>query len=390
MSKDLEHRNSPPDFGDDDDDDNKDDDQMFKSARLPATDDVPLSEDEDEENPFGETVEKKKPSATNVLSSSNEASLQISPVTPIAVLEPQPSTLTEQEHQTFPSDPAISAANSLESPISTVSAVTTKSQVKHVEDPNIEIIVSDPTKVGEGMSSYMTYRITTKTSLAMFKKTDFSVNRRFSDFLGLHNKLIHKHLQMGVILPSPPEKDSLSMAKVKISKEEAIPSDFIDRRRSQLERYLNRLARHKTLVQDPDFREFIEMPGDLPKANNTQALSGAGVLRALSNISNQVTKLTTKTSEQDQWFEEKHSFIVDLHTHLKNLFNQLNLLFSQRKEAGQALKALSTSLNHLATIEEHTLLSSALIELANVEEKLEQTINDHSLKEYTVISELIK
>ncbi|CAF1681903.1 unnamed protein product, partial [Adineta ricciae] len=41
-------------------------------------------------------------------------------------------------------------------------------------------------------------------------------------------------------------------------------------------------------------------------------------------------------------------------------------------------------------IEEHTLLSSALIELANVEEKLEQTINDHSLKEYTVISELIK
>lgn len=236
----------------------------------------------------------------------------------------------------------------------------------------------------------MTYRITTKTSLAMFKKTDFSVNRRFSDFLGLHSKLIHKHLQMGVILPSPPEKDSLSMAKVKISKEEAIPSDFIDRRRSQLERYLNRLARHKTLVQDPDFREFIEMPGDLPKASNTQALSGAGVLRALSNISNQVTKLTTKTSEQDQWFEEKHSFIVDLHTHLKNLFNQLNLLFNQRKEAGQALKSLSTSLNHLATIEEHTLLSSALIELANVEEKLEQTINDHSLKEYTVISELIK
>ena len=149
MSNDLEHRNSPPDFGDDDDDDNKDDDQMFKSARLPATDDVPLSEDEDEENPFGESVEKKKPLATDVLSSSNEASLQISPVTPIAALDPQPSTLTEQKNQTFPSDPAISTTNSLESPISTASAITTKSQVKHVEDPNIEIIVSDPTKVGE-------------------------------------------------------------------------------------------------------------------------------------------------------------------------------------------------------------------------------------------------
>ncbi|CAF5228249.1 unnamed protein product, partial [Rotaria magnacalcarata] len=140
----------------------------------------------------------------------------------------------------------------------------------------------------------MTYRITTKTTMAMFKKSEFFVNRRFSDFLGLHNKLVHKHLQLGVIIPCPPEKDTFVMAKVKISKDEAIPTDFIDRRRSQLERYLNRLARHSKLVQDPDFREFIEMPTELPKSSNTQALSGAGVLRALTNISQQVTKLTTK------------------------------------------------------------------------------------------------
>jgi sorting nexin-1/2 len=224
----------------------------------------------------------------------------------------------------------------------------------------------------------------------MFKKPEFSVNRRFSDFLGLHTKLVHKHLQLGVIIPSPPEKDSLSMAKVKISKEEAIPIDFIDRRRSQLERYLNRLARHDKLIQDPDFREFIEMSTELPKSTSTQAFSGAGVLRALSNISNQVTKLTTKTSEQDQWFEEKHTFILDLHTQFKQLYNHFNILFTNHKEAAQALKQLSTSLNHLATIEEHTLLSSALIELANVEDKIEQINIDHSLKEYTIITELIK
>ena len=37
------------------------------------------------------------------------------------------------------------------------------------------------------MSSYLTYRITTKTTLSIFKQSEFSVNRRFSDFLGLHN-----------------------------------------------------------------------------------------------------------------------------------------------------------------------------------------------------------
>lgn len=242
----------------------------------------------------------------------------------------------------------------------------------------------------KGISSYMTYRITTKTSLPMFKKSEFSVNRRFSDFLGLHNRLVNKHLQMGVILPSPPEKDSLSMAKVKMSKEESIPNDFIDRRRSQLERYLNRLARHEKLVQDPDFRDFIELVGDLPKSNSTQALSGAGVLRALSNISNQVTKLTTKTSEQDQWFEEKHNFFDDLHTLLKQLYNNFQSMFNLHKEAAQSMKSLSASLNHLATIEEHTLLSSALIELANVQDKLEQIQVEHSLKEFSTMTELLK
>jgi sorting nexin-1/2 len=236
----------------------------------------------------------------------------------------------------------------------------------------------------------MTYRITTKTTLPIFKKTEFAVNRRFSDFLGLHTKLVHKHLHTGIVIPSPPEKDSLSMAKVKISKEEATSTDFIDRRRALLERYLNRLVQRAKLLEDSDVREFLEMPTDLPKATNTQALSGAGVLRAFTNISNQVTKLTAKTSEQDQWFEEKHVFIVDLQTHLKHLYSQFNTLFANRKEAAQALKHFSTALNHLATTEEHALLSSALVELANLEEKIDQINNDQLLKEYSILTELIK
>lgn len=35
-------------------------------------------------------------------------------------------------------------------------------------------------------------------------------------------------------------------------------NDFIERRRSALERYLKRTAEHPVLVLDPDFREFLE------------------------------------------------------------------------------------------------------------------------------------
>lgn len=33
-----------------------------------------------------------------------------------------------------------------------------------------------------------------------------SVYRRFSDFLGLHDKLVESHLHEGFVIPPPPEK----------------------------------------------------------------------------------------------------------------------------------------------------------------------------------------
>ncbi len=42
---------------------------------------------------------------------------------------------------------------------------------------------------------------------------------------------------------------------------------FLERRRSELERYLRRVAAHPALRADPDFRDFLEQPAELPKAN---------------------------------------------------------------------------------------------------------------------------
>ena len=42
--------------------------------------------------------------------------------------------------------------------------------------------------------------------MALFKGKDFSVKRRFSDFLGLHSKLASRYLHVGYIVPPAPEK----------------------------------------------------------------------------------------------------------------------------------------------------------------------------------------
>lgn len=115
---------------------------------------------------------------------------------------------------------------------------------------------------GDGMGAYMTYLVTTKTTLPSFKEPEVFVRRRFSDFLGLYYRLSEKFMCMGYIVPPAPEKSvsgndassfydihivhifmmicmyfSLGMTKIKFSKNEENSALFIQRRRANLERY---------------------------------------------------------------------------------------------------------------------------------------------------------
>lgn len=54
------------------------------------------------------------------------------------------------------------------------------------------------------------------------------------------------------------------------------------------------------LSQDPDFREFLTADGDLPRSTNTGAMSGAGVMRLFSKVSDSLNKMTFKMDETDQ------------------------------------------------------------------------------------------
>ena len=65
-------------------------------------------------------------------------------------------------------------------------------------------------------------------------------------------------------------------------------------------RYLVRTAAHPTLRMDPDFREFLEKDGELPKATSTSAISGASVKRLLSRVGDAVEKITFKMDESDE------------------------------------------------------------------------------------------
>ena len=211
-----------------------------------------------------------------------------------------------------------------------------------VEQFEMEISVSNPEKMGDGMSAYVLYTITTRTTMPTFKSPETSVRRRFSDFLRLHNKMAERHLPKGRIVPPAPEKSvkgelerereeesvlqclCAGMTTLKFSKSEDSNAAFLERRQASLQRYLNRLARHPVLRKDSDFMEFLENPNEveqdmyggggvgcgvcisslvvhvqLPKATETTALSGAGFMRLVKNVGQSISKIASKKSETD-------------------------------------------------------------------------------------------
>ncbi|XP_069759383.1 uncharacterized protein [Narcine bancroftii] len=253
---------------------------------------------------------------------------------------------------------------------------------------DLTVTVTEPEKVGDGMAAYVAYKVSTLTSLTIFKRKEFSVKRRFSDFLGLYDRLSEKHSQNGFIVPPPPEKSLIGMTKVKVGKEDSSSAEFLERRRAALERYLQRIIKHPTLLQDPDVREFLEKD-ELPRAVNTQALSGPRLLRMVNKAADAVSKMTIKMNESDIWFEEKFQEMENEDQQLRKLHAVVETLVNHRKELAVNTGVFAKSAAMLGSSEDHTALSRALSQLAEVEERIEQLYQEQANNDFFLLAELL-
>uniref|UniRef100_A0A8C7KA47 Sorting nexin 1a n=1 Tax=Oncorhynchus kisutch TaxID=8019 RepID=A0A8C7KA47_ONCKI len=260
---------------------------------------------------------------------------------------------------------------------------------EEVEDKfELNISITNPEKVGDGMNAYMAYKVSTQTTLPMFRSKTFTVRRRFSDFLGLYEKLSDKHTPNGYIVPPPPEKSIMGMTKVKVGKEDNSSAEFVERRRAALERYLQRVVFHPSLLQDPDVREFLERD-DMPRAHNTQALSGAGFLKMINRATDSLSKMTIKMNESDVWFEEKLQEVEAEDQQLRKLHIMVDSLVGHRKELSVNTGGFAKSVAMLGSSEDNTALSRALSQLAEVEDKMEQLHQEQAASDSFCFAELL-
>ncbi|KAF9824466.1 hypothetical protein SFRURICE_001350 [Spodoptera frugiperda] len=271
---------------------------------------------------------------------------------------------------------------------------------------NIIITITEPQKIGEGMSSYVAYRVLTKTNMPIFSKHEFAVLRRFSDFLGLHEKLTEKYLSplkeeknqklilffffiqgtTKLKMTSTPSTESANGSSAAGS----VQSQFVERRRAALERFLNRVAQHPVLCIDPDFREFLESDTELPKATSTSALSGAGVLRLFNKVGETVNKITYRMDESDPWFEERSARVEALEACLRRLYGACEALAGERRELSARTHEAARACAALSGADPHAPLSRALSHTADLHEKIEHLRLEQSNTDFYVLAEHVK
>ncbi|KAK9370841.1 hypothetical protein V1509DRAFT_614922 [Lipomyces kononenkoae] len=112
--------------------------------------------------------------------------------------------------------------------------------------------VSDPQKEQEGtQNAYISYLITTESDFPAFQTPEFTVRRRFSDFVYLYNIIVRDHPACAV----PPLPDKQRMEYITGDR---FGVEFTSRRASSLHRFLQRVSNHPILRRAPVLIVFLE------------------------------------------------------------------------------------------------------------------------------------
>ncbi|KAH7563090.1 hypothetical protein BM1_00137 [Bipolaris maydis] len=231
--------------------------------------------------------------------------------------------------------------------------------VEQAAKPSFSISVGDPHKVGDLTSSHTEYSVTTKTTSKGYRNPEFTVSRRYRDFLWLYNQLHNNN--PGVIIPPPPEKQAVGR----------FDADFVESRRAALERMLNKSAAHPVLQHDSDLKLFLESEAfNMDIKNKERKDPGLGENKGM--FGSMLGSSSGKFIEHDDWFHDRRVYLDALEAQLKALLKATDTVVSQRKGLAEACGDFSASLHSLSAVELSPALSGPLDSLSDIQIRIRE------------------
>ncbi|KAI4813375.1 Vps5-domain-containing protein [Aureobasidium sp. EXF-8845] len=278
--------------------------------------------------------------------------------------------------------------------------------IEQAAKPSFDISVGDPHKVGDLTSSHTVYQVRTKTTSKAYRTPEFTVSRRYRDFLWLYNQLHNNN--PGVVVPPPPEKQAMNR----------FDQNFVESRRAALERMLNKSAAHPVLQHDGDLKLFLESEAfnvdikhkERKDVGLPETKSGGGMLGAIGLSVGSSTKFVEHDDVSaayssyidilplspalpepvvpsyqtytilSQWFHDRRIYLDALETQLKALLKSTDTVVAQRKSLAESCQDFSASLHQLASVELSPELSAPLDALSDIQMRI-RDLNDRQAQQ---------
>ncbi|PIL25126.1 hypothetical protein GSI_13015 [Ganoderma sinense ZZ0214-1] len=227
--------------------------------------------------------------------------------------------------------------------------------------PVFVITVDDPQRVGDPIRAYTMYTVHTKTTSPMYKKSTFSVLRRYSDFLWLYETLSMNN--PGVVVPPVPDKNTFGR----------FDEEFVQQRRMGLAKCIQKIANHPVLQKDTDLKMFLESDTfalDIKHRKAEIAQEKGGLMAAIGQ-----TIAGPRFYEIDEWFDKQKAYLDSLETQLRGLVKAIDIVAKQRADVAIAAGEFAQAVTELAGCDVGDQLVSSLTGLADVERKVQELQN---------------
>ncbi|CAL6298817.1 unnamed protein product [Bathycoccus prasinos] len=159
------------------------------------------------------------------------------------------------------------------------------------EEETLKCEVVDPKKIGQGLTAYAAYTIKSESTCRSYKKASAQVERRYSDFEWLRNKLLQNY--PGIVLYKLPEKISVA---------DPFDEEFLEKRRVGFEQFMKAACENEELKLSKVLMQFLcddqlEKEPWYAKVNATSALDGIGSM--FSGLGNEDESVPSNSSNNN-------------------------------------------------------------------------------------------
>jgi len=223
-----------------------------------------------------------------------------------------------------------------------------------ITNERVEVSVTNPTKVGDGLTAYAVYTVSTKNDDPAYKKDQSIVVRRYSDFQWLRGRL--STLYPGIVLFPLPEKTVTTSP---------FQSDFLEHRRSGLETFLKKVVEHPVLATCEDVVMFLEEQGGSSWDQRAPWYSRGAMGTALGAMDSWFQSIGTATEtwstgagmesvmmEEDPSYLEATEYLLLLEERLKRALKSGSEIVNSVHNLGILTGTFGENAHHLGDCEE--------------------------------------